>query len=191
MQNRLVRSKGTTRYYVTCALGIGATENPKLCLLYVLILWSQCQRTSISSETVDSGSSSSEDLVCSRLRRSERRKIKPSEDVYRSSGQNVEWKSFITTTTGSFRPEAPHCCNCSPLPFITNTERSATFTWDRFFVLKGRWDWVLLSFKIAILIVNSVILILHIDFENRKHAKFQFSWSTSFREDIFKINFYM
>ena len=39
MQNRLVRSRGTTRYFVTCALGIGATENPKLSLLYVLILW--------------------------------------------------------------------------------------------------------------------------------------------------------
>ena len=39
MQNRLVRSRGTTRYFVTCALGIGATENPKLSLLYVLKLW--------------------------------------------------------------------------------------------------------------------------------------------------------
>ena len=38
MQNRLVRCRGTTRYFVTCALGIGATENPKLSLLYVLIL---------------------------------------------------------------------------------------------------------------------------------------------------------
>ena len=43
MQNRLVRSRGTTRYFVTCALGIGATENPKLSLLYVLILCSDLQ----------------------------------------------------------------------------------------------------------------------------------------------------
>ena len=39
MQNCLVRSRGTTSYFVTCALGIGAKENPKLSLLYVLILW--------------------------------------------------------------------------------------------------------------------------------------------------------
>ena len=38
MQNRLMRSRGIARYFVTCALGIGATENPKLSLLYVLIL---------------------------------------------------------------------------------------------------------------------------------------------------------
>ena len=39
MQNRLLRIRGTTRHFVTCALGIEATENPKLSLLYVLILW--------------------------------------------------------------------------------------------------------------------------------------------------------
>ena len=31
--------RDTTPYFVTCALGIGATENLKLSLLYVLILW--------------------------------------------------------------------------------------------------------------------------------------------------------
>ena len=41
MQNRLVRSRGTTHYLVTCALRIETTENPKLSLLYVLILWSK------------------------------------------------------------------------------------------------------------------------------------------------------
>ena len=35
MQNLLVRSRGTARYFVTCALGIGARENTKLSLLYV------------------------------------------------------------------------------------------------------------------------------------------------------------
>ena len=40
MQNRLVRSRGVTRYLVTCALRIETTENPKLSLLYVLILCS-------------------------------------------------------------------------------------------------------------------------------------------------------
>ena len=46
MQNRLVRNRGTTCYFVTCALGIGATENPKLSLLYVLILWPQMNEDS-------------------------------------------------------------------------------------------------------------------------------------------------
>ena len=50
----------------------------------------QSQRTSSSSDSTHSGANSSEDPVCSRLRRSERRKIKPPEDVYGSSRRNVE-----------------------------------------------------------------------------------------------------
>ena len=40
MQNRLVRSRGNTLDLVTCALRIEITENPKLSLLYTLLLWS-------------------------------------------------------------------------------------------------------------------------------------------------------
>ena len=50
----------------------------------------QSQRTSSSSDSTHSGAISSEDAVCSRLRRSESRKIKPPEDVYSSSRRNVE-----------------------------------------------------------------------------------------------------
>ena len=50
----------------------------------------QSQRTSSSSDTTHGGAISSEDPVCSQLRRSERRKIKPPEDVYRSNRRNVE-----------------------------------------------------------------------------------------------------
>ena len=50
MQNRLVRSRGTTRYFVTCALGIGATENPKLSLLYVLIVWFYRRRFAVNHD---------------------------------------------------------------------------------------------------------------------------------------------
>ena len=44
-----------------------------------------------SNETINRGASSSENPVSSQLRRSEHRKCKPPEDVYRSSSRNIEW----------------------------------------------------------------------------------------------------
>ena len=46
----------TARYFVTCALGIGATENPKLSLLYVLMLWSSLVWPSIIVRPDNTGS---------------------------------------------------------------------------------------------------------------------------------------
>ena len=59
----------------------------------------QSQRTSSSSDSTHSGAISSEDAVCSRLRQSECRKIKPPEDVYCSSRRNVAQKLHIVVLT--------------------------------------------------------------------------------------------
>ena len=56
--------------------------------------------------------------------------------------------------------------------------------------VKGHWNWILFElWNFHINCQNFMNLILYmLDFENRKHTKFRFSWPNSFRDIIFLIN---